>query len=88
MFYIDVAKVDRDVAFVAMVIHVCLKFLIEEWKTHALHTLYTGCAAVFIAYTSCREADTHFTGSVSEFCFSQQQQKHASLYVFRNLLAF
>ena len=34
VFYIDVAKVDRDVAFVAMVIHVCLKFLIEEWKTH------------------------------------------------------
>jgi hypothetical protein len=27
VFYMDVAKVDRDVAYVAMVVHVCYKLL-------------------------------------------------------------
>jgi hypothetical protein len=27
VFYMDIAKVDRDVAYVAMVVHVCCKFM-------------------------------------------------------------
>ena len=31
VFYIDIAKVDRDVAYVAMVIHVCYKRLFQKF---------------------------------------------------------
>jgi hypothetical protein len=52
VFYVDVAKLDRDVAYVAMVVHVCcnLLFLIFDlffqtyvasvfiWMLHMFHT--------------------------------------------------
>ena len=44
VFYIDVAKVDRDVAYVAMVVHVCCKLLFSVF--HILFLTYV--ASVFI----------------------------------------
>jgi hypothetical protein len=52
VFYVDVAKLDRDIAYVAMVVHVCcnLLFLIFDlffqtyvasvfiWMLHMFHT--------------------------------------------------
>jgi hypothetical protein len=52
VFYIDVAKVDRDIAYVAMVVHVCCKLLFPMfhllfrrmlqvclfWMLHIFHT--------------------------------------------------
>jgi hypothetical protein len=49
--YVDVAKVDRDVAYVAMTIHVCCKCVFKcfsyfIWILHMLQWLYTYIASV------------------------------------------
>jgi hypothetical protein len=44
IFHVDVAKVDRDVAYVAMVVHVCCKFLFSVF--HLFFQTYV--ASVFI----------------------------------------
>ena len=44
VFYIDVAKVDRNVAYVAMVVHVCCKLLFSMFYLF----LQTYVASVFI----------------------------------------
>jgi hypothetical protein len=33
VFYMDIAKVDRDVAYVAMVVHVCCKFMFSMFHS-------------------------------------------------------
>ena len=52
VFYVDVAKVDRDVVYVAMIVHVCCKLLFPKfhqffqtrvasvfiWMLHMFHT--------------------------------------------------
>ena len=43
MLYIDVAKVDRDVAHVGMAIHVCFKCMFQMF-----HLVQTYVASVFI----------------------------------------
>jgi hypothetical protein len=56
LFYIDVAKVDQDVAYIAIVVHVCYKCLLPMfhlcfwmyvtsvfiWMLHMFHT-YVAC---------------------------------------------
>ena len=44
MFYVDVAKIDRDVAYVAMVVHICCKLLFSMF--HILFSTYV--ASVFL----------------------------------------
>jgi hypothetical protein len=55
VFHIDVAKVDRDVPYVAMVVHVCCKRLLKVLHTYVesvfiwmLHMFYTYVGNVFI----------------------------------------
>ena len=45
VFHVDVAKVDRDVAHVAMVVHVCCKLLFPMFNLCFLQTYVT---SVFI----------------------------------------
>ena len=41
MFHVDVAKVDRDIAYVAMVVHVCYKLLFLLFQLF-FHTYVAG----------------------------------------------
>ena len=51
MFHADVTKVDRDVAYVAMVVHVCCKLLFPMF-----HLFFSGlcckCVYLDVAYVS------------------------------------
>jgi hypothetical protein len=44
-FCMDVAKIDRDVAYVAMVIHICCKHMFPMF-----HLLYCKCVYLDVAY--------------------------------------
>jgi hypothetical protein len=56
-FYIDVAKVDRDVTHVAMTVHVCFKFMFHVFQTYvssvmAIHVCFKCMFHVFQMYVS------------------------------------
>jgi hypothetical protein len=54
MFYTDVAKVDRDVAHVAMVVHVCCNLLFSIFHLFFFPTyvasMFIGCCICFHTY--------------------------------------
>ena len=55
MFYIDVAKIDRDVAHVAMTIHVCFKYMFQMFHLFQMYvtSVYLDVVKVYLddAYT-------------------------------------
>jgi hypothetical protein len=51
VFQVDVAKVDGDVAYVAMVVHVCCKGLLPMFQMCFLDTCYK-CVYLYVAYVS------------------------------------
>jgi hypothetical protein len=75
VFQMDVAKVDRDVAYVAMVVHVCCKCLFLMF--HPCFQAYVASVLMLcFTHMSCMFAMVfkHFSGvfsSVSETCFKR-----------------
>ena len=51
MFYTDVAKVDRDIAYVAMVVHVCCKLLFPMFHLFFQSTLQVCLLVCCICFT-------------------------------------
>jgi hypothetical protein len=55
LFQMDVAKVDRDVAYIAIIIHVCFKCMFQmfHWSRRTLQVFYLDVAKVDlnVAYT-------------------------------------
>jgi hypothetical protein len=51
LFHMDVAKVDRDVAYVAMAIHLCCKASVSnvscDFFRHMLQVFFSGCCICF-----------------------------------------
>jgi hypothetical protein len=56
VFHADVAKVDRDVVYVVMIVHVCCKLLFPMFhllfSTHMLQVCLFGCYVCFIYIAS------------------------------------
>jgi hypothetical protein len=50
VFHTDVVKVDRDVAYVAMVVHVCCKILFSMF--HLFFQAYITSVFIYVAYVS------------------------------------
>jgi hypothetical protein len=50
MFHKDVVKIDRDVAYVAMVVYVCCKLLFPMF--HLFSDIYCKCVYLDVAYVS------------------------------------
>jgi hypothetical protein len=89
-FYTDVAKVDRNVAHVVMVVHVCCKLLFLMFHLFFRHTLQvylSGCCICFHTYDAsvlcgccvCLQWFQGFLGVFASF------QTHV-LFVFRRML--
>ena len=70
MFHADVAKVDRDVAYVAMVVHVCCKLLFLMFHLFFPHVrckcVYLDVAYVSYIYCKCFYLDVTYVCN----CFS------------------
>jgi hypothetical protein len=83
VFHVDVAKVDRDVAYVAMVIHVCCKRLFQMfhlfvanvfiWMSHMFQVFYLVVAHAFtmafqvFSCVFCKCVQTHVSYFSSAF---------------------
>jgi hypothetical protein len=55
VFYVDIVKVDRDIAYVAMVVHVCCKLLFPMF--HLFSNVCCKCVyldVVYVSHTCCK----------------------------------
>jgi hypothetical protein len=52
MLYIDVAKIDRDVAHVVMAIHVCFKYMFHLFHANVASILFGYCIYMHVASIS------------------------------------
>jgi hypothetical protein len=62
MSYVDVAKVDRDVAYVAMAIHVCSKCVFKCFS------ISSGCCICCSGYTRMLQVSVPNISPVSDVC--------------------
>ena len=80
MFHMDIAKVNRDVAYVAMVVHVCCKLLFPMFhiffQTYVasvfiwmLHMFHTYVASVLFGCYVCFAMVSSVFASVTDTCF-------------------
>ena len=70
VFHMDVAIIDRDVAHVSMVVHVCCKRLFQMF--HLLFQTYVKCAYLDVAYVShicCKSMFRLFPGYVASVSY-------------------
>jgi hypothetical protein len=68
LFHADVAKVDRDVAYVAMVVHVCCNYL-----SPMFHLFFTRMLQVFSTHVSSVSSILFlYVASVASGCFKSR----------------
>ena len=74
VFYMDFAKVDRDVAYVAIVVHVCCKLLFPMFLFFQMHVASVFIWMLYIFYT--------YVASVLSGCYVCLQWFQVFLQVF------
>jgi hypothetical protein len=79
MFYVDVAKVDRYVAYVAMAIHICVKCMFLMF-----HLFQTYVASVSSAYCKSRSECCIYMQVFQEFSYICSKCFHLDVAMFCN----